>query len=59
MKFKSPMLRSDLCTCSDAYIVVERKITVKGTNDDSKRNKKLNYKNNALFRSCILKIKNT
>ena len=45
------MLRSDLCDYSNAYVVGKGKISVTGTNDLSKRNKKLNFKNNALFRS--------
>ena len=52
------MLRSDLCDCSDAYIVVKERITVAGGNDDKTRNKKLVFKNNAPFRSCISKINN-
>ena len=51
------MLRSDLCDYSDANIVVKGEITVKGDNNVNKRNKKLIFKNNAPFRSCILKIK--
>ena len=51
------MLRSDLCC--DAYIVVKLLITVAGTNPNNRRNKKLIFKNNALFRSCITKINNT
>ena len=38
-----------------AYIVVKGTITVEGTNDANKRNKKLTFKNNAPFRSCISK----
>ena len=53
------MLRSDLCHYSDAYIVVKGRISVRGTNDANKRNKKLTFKNNAPFRSCISKINNT
>ena len=53
------MLRSDLCDYSDAYIVVKGRISVRGTNDANKRNKKLTFKNNAPFRSCISKINNT
>ena len=49
------MLRSDLCDYSDAYIAVEGIVTVEGTDDANKRNKKLVLKNNALFRSCISK----
>ena len=30
IRFKTPMLRSNLCDCSDAYILVKRTITVTG-----------------------------
>ena len=53
------MLISDLCDYSDADIVVKGRITVEGYNDDKTRNKKLIFKNNAPFRSCITKINNT
>ena len=53
------MLRPDLSDYGDAYIVVKRRITVKRDNDDKTRNKKLIFKNNAPFRSCISKINNT
>ena len=52
------MLRSDLCHYRDAYIVVKGRVTVEGDNDDKTRNKKLIFKNNAPFRSCISKINN-
>ena len=52
------MLRSDLCAYSEAYIVVKGKITVADPNNDA-YNKKLAFKNNAPFTSCILKIGNT
>ena len=58
IRFKSSMLRSDLCDYGNAYIVVKETITVEGDNDE-KRNKKLTFKNNAPFRSCISKINNT
>ena len=48
------MLRSDLCDYSDAYNVVKGTITV-----SIKKDKKLSFKNNGPFRSCISKIKNT
>ena len=52
------MLRSDLCDYSDAYIVVKGTITV--TNPNSVLyDKKLAFKNNAPFTSCISKIDNT
>ena len=41
------------------YIVVKRRISVRGTNDANGRNKKLTFKNNAPFRSCISKMNNT
>ena len=53
------MLRSDLCDYSEAYIVVKRRISVTGTNDANRRNKKLIFKNNNPCRSCISKINNT
>ena len=53
------MSRPDLSDYGDAYIVVKQRITVKRDNDDKTRNKKLIFKNNAPFRSCISKINNT
>ena len=53
------MLRSNLCDYSDAYIAVNGRIRVRGTNDAKKRNKKLTFKNNTPFRSFISKINNT
>ena len=35
------MLRSNLCECSNAYILVKGRVTVKGDNGDKRRNKKL------------------
>ena len=55
-RFKTPMLRSDLCDYIDAYIVMP--ISVTSTNSSNRRNKKLTFKNNAPFRSCISKINN-
>ena len=47
------MLRSDLCDYSDAYIVAKGTITVIGNNDANRINKKLAFKNNTPFISCI------
>ena len=52
------MLRPDLCDYSDAYIVVAGKITVTNPDNDA-YDKKLAFKNNAPFTSCISKINNT
>ena len=54
IRIKTPMLRSDLCDFSDAYIVVKRTITVTNP-DDAKRNKVVAFKNNAPFINCISK----
>ena len=58
MRFKTSMLRSDLCEYSDAYIVVKGTITVTKPNSVV-CNKKLALKNNAPFVSCISKVNNT
>ena len=58
IKFKTSMLRSDLCDYSDAYIVVKRKIIVTNPDNDA-YDKKLAFENNAPFASCISKINST
>ena len=55
IRIKTPMLRSDLCDFSDAYIVIKGTITVTDP-DNSKRNKAVEFKNNAPFINCISKI---
>ena len=52
------MLQSDFCDYGDAYIVVKGTLTVTNTNKSKRRIKKLTFKNNAPFRSCISKINN-
>ena len=58
IRFKTSMLRSDLCNYSDAYIVVKGSITVTNLNSVL-YDKKLAFKSNAPFTSCISKINNT
>ena len=58
IRFKTSMLRSDLCDFSDAHIVVKGTITVTDPNDVND-DKQLALKNNAPFTSCISKINNT
>ena len=58
IRFKTLILRSDLCDFSDAYIVVEGKIAVIKPNTVI-YDKKLAFKKNAPFVSCISKIINT
>ena len=57
IRFKTSMLRSDLCDYSDAYIVVKGIITVSAEERDrDEMNKQVILKNNAPFISCISKI---
>ena len=56
IRFKTSMLRSDLCDYSDEYTAVKGIINVTGANANNGRNKKLIFKNNAPFRSCLSKI---
>ena len=53
------MLRLYLCDYSDAEVVVKRGISVAGTNNVNRKNKKLTFKKNAHSRSRILIIDNT
>ena len=59
IRFKKLMLRSDLCDYSNAYIVVKRTIDVTRPNNTDRYDKKLAFKSNASFISCISKIINT
>ena len=52
------MFRSDLCHYSNAYIVVKGDITVTNSSNNV-HDKKLAFKSNAPFTSCILKINST
>ena len=58
IRFKAPMLRSDLCDYEDAYIVVNGTILVNGLNPRDRQNRPLILKNNAPFVSCIKRINN-
>ena len=61
IRIKTPMLRSDLCDFSDAYIVVKGHITLtKAANRDfiDLRGSFLAFRNNAPFTNCISKINN-
>ena len=58
IRFKTSMLRSDLCDFSDVYFVVKGTITVTDPDDDA-YDKKIAFKNNAPFISCISKTNNT
>ena len=56
VRFKTLILRSDLCDYNDAYIVVKGTISVKGQNNTYRKNKDFVLKNNASFIGCISKI---
>ena len=61
IRFRTAMLRSNLCDYSDVYIVVKGTITVNGVvngaeNDISRRNRPLILKDNAPFVSSITRI---
>ena len=63
IRFKTPMLRSDLCDYSDAYILVNGTIAVNGIvngveNEIVRRDRPLILKNNTPFVSCMTKINN-
>ena len=65
IKFKTTMLRYNLCDYADAYILVKGNITITGPgNDDAtkradKRDKGVKFKYWAPFTKCISRINNT
>ena len=65
IKFKTTMLKSDLCDYADAYIFVKGTITITGAGDDDaarqldERKKSVIYKNCASFTKCISRKSNT
>ena len=65
IKFKTTMLKSSLCDCSDECILVKGKITINGREADDaarqadERDKGVAFKNCAPFINCISEINNT
>ena len=63
IKFKTTMLKSSLCDCSDAYILIKGTISVNDTAAAgaavNNTNKKVIFKNCAPFTNCISEINNT
>ena len=63
VKFKTTMLKSSLCDYSDAYILVKGTISVNNIAAEgaaaNNTNKKVIFKNCALFANCISEINNT
>ena len=58
IRFKTPMLSSDLCDYADAYILVNSTITIAGYHPRDRQNKPVILKNNVPFVSCITRINN-
>ena len=61
-RFKTSMLRSRLCDCSDAYKLVKGNIIVTNTGTDAatnKANKKVIFKKCTLFTRSISRLNNT
>ena len=56
IRFKTPMLRSNLCDYSDAYILVKGTITVTGNHPRDRQNRPLILKNNAPSISSITRF---
>ena len=50
LRFKTSMLRSDLCYYRDLYIVVKGRISVRGSNANNRQNRRLTFKIIAPFR---------
>ena len=65
IKFKTTMLRSNLCDYADAYILVNGRITITGAGADAAArqadeiNKGVTFKNCVPFTKCICRINNT
>ena len=65
IRFKTTMLRSNLCDRADSYILVKGTIAITGAGDDAaarradERNKRVTFKNCAPFTKCISRINNT
>ena len=65
IKFKTTMLRSNLCDYAGVYILVKRTITITGVGDDraarqaDERDNGVTFKNCAPFTECINRTNNT
>ena len=65
IKFKTTMLKSNLCDYADAYILVNGRVTITGAGDDAaarqadERDKGVTFKNCTPLIKCINRINNT
>ena len=53
--FKTTMLKSSLCDYSDAYILVNRRITIIGVGDDPAARQADGRNKGVIFKSCAKK----
>ena len=53
IRFKTSILRSDLCDYSDTYVWVKGTITVTNPNNNASFDRRLTLKNNAPFIPCF------
>ena len=64
IRWKNATLKSSICDCSDAYILVKRRRTITGARDDAtdkkadERNKGVIFRNCAPFIICKSEINN-
>ena len=64
IKFKTTMLKSNLCDYADAYVLVKDRITITGTGADDatrradEKDKGVTFKNCAPFTKCVSRINN-
>ena len=65
IRFKTTILRSNLCDYADSYILVKGTVAITGAEDDAaarradERNKEVTFKNCAPFTKYISRINNT
>ena len=65
IKFKTTMLKSNLCDYADAYVLVKDRITITGAGADDatrradEKDKGVTFKNCAPFTKCMSRINNT
>ena len=65
IKFKTTMLRPNLCDYADSYVLVKGTIKITGAGDDAdvkqadERNKEATFKNCEPFTKCITRINST
>ena len=65
MRFKTTMLRSNLCNYADAYILVKGTIRITGAGADhaaqqlDEKNESVIFKNSAPFTKCLSRINGT